>query len=193
VSPSQYFEQFLYNPATIHQLLQASGFSDTQEAETPIKAMLFDRSQLKVLELAQQSFYSRLELDLFGCWDPRGKESILQMQERLAKVSIPHDMPNQKDTTAMVEIVNEYCSNRLGHYRYLWGDAMAATFWKEGQDDEMVKQILLSNGHDQAVQKLMMDSPGLWKSGELDKYHVDIACLINKYNLDDDDDDEEAE
>lgn len=121
-------------PITLHDL-QAFSFNESPILDESIFAPAA-RSRQKALELAQHTFYGRLELILFNGFDLKGGESIIQLQNRIASEIIPHDMPDADNITPLVDIVQENASGRhVAWYRYVYGNALSASIFEQVQKD----------------------------------------------------------
>jgi Zn-dependent oligopeptidase len=142
----KFMEHWLWEPSTIHTLALQSE-TEFLIPDGAVDAAYKVRSEQKRLELAQQTFYGALELELFSTFDLRGSESLLSLQERLAAELIPHDQPDRKDATALLNVFREAASGRpVGWYRYLWCDALAAACFERCKeaytnDPESMKQL----------------------------------------------------
>lgn len=105
---------------------------DLSKSETPLSDESIDAacrvtSREKALKLAQHVFYGSLELELFSGFDLKGPETILALQERLALELIPHDVPDKKDLTALLDIFQENAQGQqVAWYRYVWCEVLSA-------------------------------------------------------------------
>ena len=122
----KFMEHFLTEKSTLYTLI------DLSESKSPLSDEMIEiayrvRAREKALQLAQLTYYSRLELELFSGFDLKGSETIVALQERLGKELIPHDVPDPKDATPLLDILQENARGRpVGWYRYLWCDVLSA-------------------------------------------------------------------
>ena len=123
-------EMWLTEKATLYALIDLSK-SETPLSDESIDAAFRVRSREKALKLAQQTFYGSLELELFSGFDLKGSETILALQERLARTLIPHDVPDTKDVTPLLDILKENAHGRhVGWYRYIWCEVVSTSFFE---------------------------------------------------------------
>jgi hypothetical protein len=68
---------------------------------------------------------------------------MLALQNRTAEAFIPHDLPDPKDLSPLLEIMQENANGRhVGWYRYLYSEAFSAMLfdrWKEALSQEKSK------------------------------------------------------
>lgn len=124
-------EHWLTERSTIYTLIAASQgrgeLGDTDTLSESIEAAYRVRSREKVLQLTQQAFYTVLELTLLSKFDLRGEETMVALQQRLAKDMIPHDVPHEKDITPLLDIFRCNSSGMNAcWYRYLLCDVLSA-------------------------------------------------------------------
>jgi Zn-dependent oligopeptidase len=138
----KFMEHWMMEKSTLYALINFSkserGFSDDS-----IDAAYRVRSRRKMHELAQLTFFGSLEMSLFSDFDLRGSESMLALQNRTAQSFIPHDLPEDKDLSPLIDIMQENASGRhAGWYRYLWCDVFSAIVFdkfKQAYSDETSK------------------------------------------------------
>lgn len=112
--------------STLYALINFSK-SEMPFSDDMIDAAYRVRSRRKIDELAQLTFFGSLEMSLFSDFDLRGSESMLALQNRTAQSFIPHDLPEEKDLSPLIDIMQENASGRhVGWYRYLWCDVFSA-------------------------------------------------------------------
>lgn len=123
-------ELWLTEKSTLYALIDLSN-SETPLSDEAIDAAYRVRSHEKVMKLAQQTFYGALELELFSGFDLKGSETIMALQRRLALELIPHDVPDEKDLTPLLDILQENANGRhVAWYRYIWCEVLSATFFE---------------------------------------------------------------
>lgn len=121
-------ELWLTEKSTLYALIAMSN-TDTPLSDDSIDAAYRIRSHEKALQLVHHTFYGSLELELFSGFDLRGSESVVALQNRLAREIIPHDIPSPKDLTPLMDIMKENVQGRrVAWHRYVWCEAMSASF-----------------------------------------------------------------
>lgn len=165
---------------------------DLSDKQTPLSDEAIDaayrvRSHEKALQLAQQTFYGSLELELFAGFDLKGSETILELQERLARSLIPHDVPGPKDLTPLLDVVQENAHGRhVAWYRYLWCEVQSAIVFERTK--------LAYTNHPESIPQLRLDlrrlllEPGAAIDVPAFRSHFNIAecspdALWKLYNL----------
>ena len=139
-------ELWLMEKSTLHALVELSGTRNPLSDEA-IDAIYRVRSRKKIEKFAHQTFYGSLELELFSGFDLQGSETILALQQRVATALIPHDVPDKKDATMLLEIIKENAQGRhVAYYWYMWCEVLSATFFERfkdayAQDPEYVSQL----------------------------------------------------
>lgn len=180
-------------PSTIYTLMTLSkpsrtvGFANEAEMNDSIEAALRVRSNEKAWQLAQLAFFGELELTLFSSFDIRGDESLLNFQNRLAAKFSPHDLPDKKDITPLLQIFRENANGRaVAWYRYLWCDVLSASMFKKSKSiyaskdngnplQGMIRRTILEPG-------VMMDSAEILREFEMDEI-ISPDDLLKLYNL----------
>ena len=101
-------------------------------SDDEIDAALRVRSREKASRLAYQAFRGSLELALFSDFDIHGRETLLDLQHRMAKEFLPHGVPDQNDITPLLHIFHENLhGQKVAGYRYLWCDVMSASVFQK--------------------------------------------------------------
>lgn len=127
----KFMELFLTEKSTLFTLIDLSNSTyplSDEEIELAFKV----RAHEKALKLAQLTYYSKLEVELFSGFDLKGSETIVALQERLGKELIPHDVPDADDATPILDILQENAKGRhVAWYRYLWCDVLGAAVYEK--------------------------------------------------------------
>ena len=165
-------EMWLTEKSTLYALIDLSK-SETPFSDESIDAAYRVRSQEKALKLAQQTFYSRLEVELFSGFDLKGTETILALQERIAQDMIPHDVPGEKDLTPLLDILKENSQGRhVAFHRYIWCEMLSAAFF------ERFKEAHATNPD--SIFQLRSDLRGLFlEPGAA----IDVDAFFSKFEL----------
>ena len=171
----KFMELFLTEKSTLFTLIDLSKSTyplSDEEIELAFKVQAHE----KALKLAQLTYYSKLEIELFSGFDLKGPETIVALQERIGKELIPHDVPDADDATPILDILQENAKGRhVAWYRYLWCDVLGAAVY------EKFKATYATNPT--AVPALGMKlrrtvlEPGA---------HVDAAMILSEFGIDDD-------
>jgi len=174
-------EHWLLKKETIYALVLLSG-SEQGFSDESIEAAFRVRSRRKALELAQQAFYSSLEMYLFSSeFDIRGGESILAVQHRFANEYCPHDLPDEKSISPLLDIMKENATGRKCFwYRYLLCDVVSANLFRRV---ETFKTVASRSGDSSAVGEIQKD---IWGSiFAIDKTNIDVdpEALFGHYQL----------
>jgi Zn-dependent oligopeptidase len=184
---AQFMEHWMMEKSTLYALIDFSqserGFSDDS-----IDAAYRFRSRRKAQELAQLAFFGNLEMTLFSSFDMKGGESMLALQNRTAETFIPHDLPDGKDLSPLIDIMQENASGRhVGWYRYLYCDTFSAMVFdrfKEAYTQDLTKipklrgdfrRLLLEPGAAIDVTEL---------ANEFDAHELSLDPLFQRYSID---------
>ena len=120
-------ELWMTQRSSIYALIDMSK-SITPLSDDEIDSAYRVKSREKILKLAELTFYGTLELELFSTFDIKGAETILALQERIARNIIPHTDYDKNDMTALLDIVEDNVHGRqVAWYRYLLCEVHAAT------------------------------------------------------------------
>jgi hypothetical protein len=158
----KFMEHWLGERSSLFALIdlsKAPGSENHPITQETIDAAYRVRSRIKALQMAELAFYGSLELELFSGFDLKGSETIFDLQSRLAKDYIPHDVIGKNDASPLLDILKECASGReVAWYRYLWSDALTATLFENLKDQfvsdpdsmgprrEQFRELLLSPG-----------------------------------------------
>ena len=147
-------EHCLYEKSTLQSVIQFSNLeSDVELTVDMTDALLQRRGHKKMQQIMQQVFYGSLELEIFSSFDPRGEDSLVGLQRRLAAVYVPHDQPNHKNLSPLLDIFSENAQGvRLAMHRYFLSEVYSAGLYREFRIHEK-PQLLLSSAHAQTLGK----------------------------------------
>jgi Zn-dependent oligopeptidase len=127
-------ELWLTQRSSLYALIDMSE-SDTPLSDASIDATYRVKSREKILKLAELTFYGSLELELFSCFDLKGSETILELQERFLEDTMPHIDNDKNYLTALLDVMQENAHGRhVAYYRYLWCEVIAATIFEQFMD-----------------------------------------------------------
>ena len=127
----KFMELFLTEKSTLYTLIDLSK-STYPLSDDEIDIAFRVRAREKALHVAQLTFYSKLELEIFSGFDLKGSETIVALQERLGKVFIPHDVPDPDDATPLLDILQDNAKGQhVARYRYLWCEVVGAAVYEK--------------------------------------------------------------
>ena len=119
-------EHLLYSKPMLQAITEFSE-NEIKMTDDMMEEVLDLRAARKAYELMQNVFFGSLELEMFGGFDPNGEESLVALQKRVASQYIPHDMPNHKDLSPLLRVLQENANGtNVGCYRYFYGDICSA-------------------------------------------------------------------
>mmetsp|Transcript_31492 Transcript_31492/g.48209 ORF Transcript_31492/g.48209 Transcript_31492/m.48209 type:complete len:186 (+) Transcript_31492:53-610(+) len=118
-------EQWLFQPLYLKSF--ARDPKTLQPIPDELLNQLYEEHTLKeAMLLAQRAFCGQLEVELLSSFDPRGDESIVALQKRIAEKYIPHDMPSKRDISPLLQVFEEAAKGEDGtRYRYMFSEMMA--------------------------------------------------------------------
>lgn len=135
-------EKWLTEESTVMALLHFSGVSppgnDDEDAQQHLRdaiaAAFRHRSRDKAMQLAEQVFGSRLEMELLNGFDLKGGTSgtIPQCQARLADECIPFAQMDAKDMEPTVTMLLRLRPGQeLRRCQYMWADIVSAVLFEK--------------------------------------------------------------
>jgi Zn-dependent oligopeptidase len=183
----QFMEHWLMERSTVYALIDLSK-SEVPLSDEEIDGAFSDRSREKAFRLAQQTYYGSLELALFSNFDIHGQETILELNHRLAAELVPHDIPNEKDITALLDIFRENSSGRdVCWYRYLWCDVLSATVFDRFKHVKMSEDASSMQQAKKAFRQLIVNPVAAMKTEEInqefDLTDMSAEALFKQYRL----------
>ena len=105
--------------------------SDTELTSEMIDVLLRRRGQKKAQQIMQHVFFGSLELEIFSSFDPGGDESLVGLQRRLAATYVPHNQPDYKDLSPLLEVFTENAQGfHMGMHRYFWAEVYSAGLFR---------------------------------------------------------------
>lgn len=186
----KFMEHWLGERSSLFALIDLSKAPTSEShpiTQETIDAAYRSRSRIKALQMAEFAFFGSLELELFSGFDLKGSETIFDLQSRLAKEYIPHDVMGKNEATPILDVLKECASGReVAWYRYLWSDALTATLFENLKDqfasdpDSMgprraqFRELLLSPG-------AAIDTPRV--RSELGLVQCSLDALCKRFSL----------
>ena len=81
----------------------------------------------KAEEIMQNVFLGSLESTIFSNFDPRGNETLVALQGRLAEQYVPHNLPDADDLSPLLQVFQENSIDQsMAAYSYLWSEILSA-------------------------------------------------------------------
>jgi Zn-dependent oligopeptidase len=100
---TKFMTLWIYNDGFLHRIAQLSQDEFTFQPEL-MKVLRADVKKQKALDLMEVIFLSTLELKVFTDFDPRGDETFVSLQNRVAEECIPHNVPDSNDLSPLAQI-----------------------------------------------------------------------------------------
>jgi oligopeptidase A len=143
--PSQFMENWCYHRDT---LMGMSGHVDTGESlpEALYQKLLAARNYRSGSAMLRQLYFGFMDLELHARYDPRGDETVFDVQRRIAAKTTPlMPLPEDRFLCSFSHIfAGGYAA---GYYSYKWAEVLSAdafaAFEESGLDDE---QALVETG-----------------------------------------------
>lgn len=129
---------WLQNDGFVHRLVQLSQDEMVLDEET-LKILRKDLRYEKALELTNCMFLSALQFSVFEDFDPRGDETLVALQERLAVHYLPgSNLPDPSDLSPLLAVFQESgIEQKMSAYGALWSEALAATVYETFQKTDL--------------------------------------------------------
>lgn len=176
---SQLMEDVLFDGGLLKKLSchYQSGNSLSDDKLDMIRSL---RLANKRSELLHRLFLGQLELELNSSFDPKGDESLISLQRRLAEEYCPHHKPPKGNIDPLVQV---FQSNALGkntmHYRYLWSEIISS---------DIFSSLIKSDGNSHKIGDMLSKGACIPTSdavSEILSRDVSTVPIIMKYGLQD--------
>lgn len=134
----QFLELWLQNDGFLHRLAQLSQDEMFLDDET-LKALRKDLRNDRALELTNTMFLSALQFAVFESFDPRGDETLVALQERLAVQYLPgSNLPDPSDLSPLLAVFQESgLDQKMSAYGALWSEVLASTVYESFQKTDL--------------------------------------------------------
>lgn len=116
--------------------------------ESTIKLLRKELQKEKALDMMNTMFLSALQLTVFDEFDPRGDETLVALQERLAVQYLPNsNLPDPSDLSPLLAVFQESgVDQKMSAYGTLWSEVLAAMVYEQFQktdlrDREVVEKL----------------------------------------------------
>ena len=143
-------EHCLFEKSSLQSIMEFSE-SEAELTSEMSDVLLRRRGQKKAQQIMQHVFFGSLELEIFSSFDPGGDESLVGLQRRLAATYVPHDQPDYKDLSPLLEVFTENArGNIIGMHRYFLGEVIGAdlfhAFLHHGTSQSHLQNQFLGTG-----------------------------------------------
>lgn len=134
----QFMELWLQNDGFVKRLGELS----QDQFTFPVDLMEILRKETvnqKVDEIMQNVFLGSLESTIFTNFDPRGDETLVALQGRLAEQYIPHILPDTDDLSPLLQVFQESAvdDQSMTAYSYLWSELLSANVFEKFSKTDM--------------------------------------------------------
>lgn len=137
-----FLEMWLQNDGFVHRLVQLSQEDMVLDEET-LKVLRKDLRYEKALELTNCMFLSALQFAVFEDFDPRGDETLVALQERLAIHYLPgSNLPDPSDLSPLLAVFQESgIDQNMSAYGALWSEVLASTVYETFQKTDLRDRV----------------------------------------------------
>jgi len=148
---AHFMEMWVLNDGFLQRLVQLShdgkGDPVSLEEET-LEILRKDLKNQKALEIMNVIFLSALQLEVFGTFDPRGDETLMALQTRLAEQYLPKgNLPDSSDLSPLLAVFQENgVQNNMSASGPILSEVIAAMLYESFQktdlrDGEQVERL----------------------------------------------------
>ncbi|KAG7373252.1 peptidase M3 family protein [Nitzschia inconspicua] len=133
-----FMEMWLQNDGFVYRLVQLSQDENYLGEET-LKVLRNQLKREKALEIVNTIFLSELQQVVLDDFDPRGDETLVALQGRLAQQYLPKgNLPDSTDLSPLLTIFKEYGAEQsLATYSPLWSEVLSATVYEAFQKTDL--------------------------------------------------------
>lgn len=123
-------EMWLLNDGFVNRLVQLSEVEASLDEET-LKILRDHTKREKALDIVNTIFLSDLQSTVLDDFDPRGDETLVALQARLADQHLPKgNMPDSSDLSPLLAVFQEHgTEQRLSSGSPLWSELLGATVY----------------------------------------------------------------
>ena len=135
-------EMWVHNDGFLQRLVQLShdGKSDLVGLdEETLEILRKDLKKQKALEIMNVIFLSALQLEVFGTFDPRGDETLMALQTRLAEQYLPKgNLPDSSDLSPLLAVFQENgVQNNMSASGPILSEVIAAMLYESFQKTDL--------------------------------------------------------
>eukprot|EP00536_Pseudo-nitzschia_multiseries_P015964 jgi/Psemu1/69686/estExt_Genemark1.C_9880019 len=139
-----FLEMWIQNDGFLHRLVQLSQDEDKDQndfvvKEETLKVLRKDLKNEKALELMNTIFLSALQFTVFDEFDPRGDETLVALQERLAIQYLPRsNLPDPTDLSPLLAVFQQSgVDQTMSAYGTLWSEVLASIVYEQFQRTDL--------------------------------------------------------
>ncbi|KAL3903414.1 MAG: hypothetical protein SGARI_005392, partial [Bacillariaceae sp.] len=134
----QFMEMWIQNDGFLNRLAQLSE-TDEPLDEDALKLLREELQREKALEIVNTIFLSELQREVFEEFDPRGDETLVALQARLAKQHLPKgNLPSSSDLSPLLAVFQEQGSEQhMSAYSSLWSELLSAMAYETFQNTDL--------------------------------------------------------
>eukprot|EP00532_Pseudo-nitzschia_australis_P020503 CAMPEP_0168305148 /NCGR_PEP_ID=MMETSP0142_2-20121227/49393_1 /TAXON_ID=44445 /ORGANISM="Pseudo-nitzschia australis, Strain 10249 10 AB" /LENGTH=797 /DNA_ID=CAMNT_0008256575 /DNA_START=212 /DNA_END=2605 /DNA_ORIENTATION=+ len=133
-----FIEMWIQNDGFLHRLAQLSQDELMLEDET-LKLLREDLKREKALDMMNTMFLSGLQFTVFDDFDPRGDETLVALQERLAIQYLPRsNLPDPSDLSPLLAVFQQSgVDQTMSAYGPLWSEVLASIVYEKFQKTDL--------------------------------------------------------
>lgn len=136
---------WIYNDGFLQRIAQLSQDQFVFQPEL-MKVLREDLKKQKALDLMEVVFLSSLELKIFTEFDPRGDETLVSLQNRVAEECIPHNVPDSNDLSALVRIFQaKPLDPSMAANSPLWSEILACMVYEKFTKTDLQDRDAVTN------------------------------------------------
>ena len=136
----QFMELWLLNDGYVQRLAELSQDQFTFQDEL-LHVLRREMIKEKEKEMMQNVFLGVLEWTILTNFDPRGDETLVALQGRLAQEYVPHNLPDSADLSPLLEIFKESAVNQSRTlYSRLWSEILSANAYDKFKKTDLKDQ-----------------------------------------------------
>jgi Peptidase family M3 len=135
---TKFMEMWIHNDGFLHRIAQLSQ-DEAGIDDSTLEALRKDLKKEKALDIANTIFLSALQLAVFETFDPRGDETLVSLQSRLAQRYLPRgNMPDSSDLSPLLAVFQEHGVDQLmSAYAPLWSEILGAMVFESFQKTDL--------------------------------------------------------
>jgi hypothetical protein len=134
----QFMEMWIHNDGFVHRLAQLSQ-SENMVDDSMLDALRRDLRKEKALDMVNTIFLSALQIAALEEFDPRGDETLVSLQSRLAQQYLPKgNMPDSSDLSPLLAVFQEHGADQMmTAYAPLWSEILSAMVFDRFQKTDL--------------------------------------------------------
>jgi len=171
---AHFMHMWIQNDGFLHRLSQLSQDELVLEDET-LKILRENLKKEKALDTMNTIFLSALQLAVFDEFDPRGDETLVALQGRLASQYLPKsNLPDPSDLSPLLAVFQESGNRQtMSAYSSIWSEVLSATVYERFQKTDLrnrieverlgtgIRNLFLRQNNQQLTRKAIKDLCGI--------------------------------